>query len=77
MIIPMRCYIQSTYTAEEGVKRNVDHRMKIGSDIVNFFDFYKQDDATSNAVLNLSNYNKDGSSEAAHCTWVLLEEEKA
>jgi hypothetical protein len=27
--------------------------------------------------LNLSNYNKDGSPEAAHFTWVLLEEKKA
>jgi hypothetical protein len=28
-------------------------------------------------VLNLSNYNEVGSPEAAHCTWVLLEEKKA
>jgi hypothetical protein len=31
----------------EVVKRNVDRRMKIGSDIVNFFVFYKHDDDTS------------------------------
>jgi hypothetical protein len=28
----------------EAVKRNVDRRMKIGSDIVDFFVFYKHDD---------------------------------
>jgi hypothetical protein len=36
------------------------------TDILNFF-----------ALLNLSNYNKDGSPEAPHSTWVLLEEKKA
>ena len=37
--------------AGEVVKRNVDHRMKIGSDIVNFFVFYKHDNDTSKHVL--------------------------
>ena len=49
--------------------------MKIGSDIVNFFVFYKHDDDASKH--NLSNYNKDGSPEAPLMTWVLLEEKKA
>ncbi len=39
------------WIAGEVVKRNVDHRMKIGSDIVNFFVFYKHDDDTSKHVL--------------------------
>ena len=53
--------------------------MKIESDIVNIFVFYEQDDATSQHVLNLNNYNKDGSPtlEYAHFTWVLLEEKMA
>jgi hypothetical protein len=61
------------------VKRNVDGRMKIESDIVNFFVFYEHDDATSQHVLNLNNCNKDGSPtlEYAHFTWVLLEEKMA
>jgi len=37
----------------EVVKRNVDNRMKIGSDIVNFFVLYKHDDDTSKHVFNL------------------------
>jgi hypothetical protein len=60
------------------VKRNVDHRIKIGSSIVNFFVFYKNahdDDDTSQH--NLSNYTQDGSPEVPHYTWVLLEEKKA
>ncbi len=60
------------------MKRNVDRRMKIGSNIVNFFVFNKNahdDDDTSKH--NLSNYKKDGSPEAPHYTWVLLEEKKA
>ena len=40
--------------------------------IVNLFVFYKHDDDTSKNVLNLSNYNKDGSSETAHFTWGTL-----
>jgi hypothetical protein len=50
------------------VKRNVDRRIKIGSDrmIVNTSHWQH--------VLNLINYNKDGSLEVAHFTWVLLEE---
>ena len=39
--LPMCDYIQSTYTTGEVLKRNVDRRMMIGSDIV------KHDDATS------------------------------
>ena len=35
----------------EIVKRNVDRRKKTGSDIVNFFDFYTQDDDTSNCSI--------------------------
>ncbi len=31
----------------EVVKRNVDHRITIGSDIADFFVFYKHDDDTS------------------------------
>jgi len=31
----------------EVVKRNVDQKMRIGSDTVNFFVFYKNDDDTS------------------------------
>jgi hypothetical protein len=47
------------------VKWNVDHRMQIGSDTVNFFVFYEHDDCTSKhlgwscmiatPVLNLNN----------------------
>jgi len=52
--------------------------MKIGSDVINFLVFYEHGDDTSQHVLkNLNNYNKDGSPDAAHCTWVLLEEQKA
>ena len=37
----------NVYYRGEVVKRNVDHRMKIGSDIVNSFVFYDHDDDTS------------------------------
>ena len=33
---------------------------------VNFFVFYKHDDEPPKHVLNLGNYNKDGSPEAPH-----------
>jgi hypothetical protein len=51
--------------------------MRIESDIVNFFVFYEYDDDTSK--FNLNNYNKDVtvSPEAAHFSWVLLEEKMA
>ena len=45
----------------EVVKRKVNRRMKIGSDIVYFFVFF-----STPQVLNLTNYNKDGSPEAPH-----------
>ena len=41
----------------EVVQRNVDHRMKIGSGIVNFI-FYKHDDHTSKHTLCLQNYRQ-------------------
>jgi hypothetical protein len=66
------CVLTSSYDiAGEVVKRIVDYGMKIGSDIVNFFVFHLHDDDTSKHVLNLTNYNKDASPEAAHFSWVL------
>jgi hypothetical protein len=50
--------------------------MKIGSHTVNLLVFYKHDEKTSNNMLNLSKYNKDASSEAAHFTWGALGGEK-
>ena len=72
----IRVTSSTSWIQGEVVKRNVDHRMKVGSDIivVNFFVFYKNDDDTSNHVFNLSNYNKDESPESVHFTWVLLQE---
>ena len=35
------------------MKQNVDRRMKIGSDMFNFFVYYKNYDDTSKRVLNL------------------------
>ena len=34
----------------EVVKRNVDRRMKVGSDILNFFVFYQHDDDTPSSA---------------------------
>ena len=54
-----------------------DCRMKIGSDIFNFFVYYKNDDDTSKRVLNLDEQlQQRWIAEAAHFTWVLLEEKK-
>jgi hypothetical protein len=51
--------------------------MRIGSDTVNFFVFYKNDDDTSKRVLNLDEQlQQRWIAEAAHFTWVLLEEKK-
>ena len=70
------CVVTSKYITEEVVKRDyVDRRMKIGiigSDLVSFFIFYEYDDEslttcdTSKHVLNLTNYTKHESPEAAH-----------
>jgi hypothetical protein len=54
------------------VRRNLDRRIKVGSDIFNLFVFYKNDDETSKNSFLMSNYNKDGSPEAAHFAWELL-----
>jgi hypothetical protein len=76
----------------EVLKRNVYHRIKIGSDIGQLLCFPQARWwhlqarlhswpalRSSSAVLNLSNYNKDGSLEAPHFTWVLrgFKEKKA
>ena len=58
---------------EEVVKRNVDHKVKT----VNFFVQVLQALMMTPPVLILSNYNNDGSAEAPHSTWVLLEEKNA